>query len=223
MNEQIKTAIYARESSKDITKAPPIQNQIDRAMQFVRDHNFYLVDLFEDNGFSGGDWKRPGLNSMLKCASANRFKFLIVWNTDRIARDLLQFADIFSKLNEKNIKVYSICEGWVDMQTAGGRFKNNMVAAFNQYEREKTGEKVRMAYQMKKKKDPGLNWGRKSCLTNEQKKEILKRSGEWPSKIKKDLGLSCSIQTIRRVLQNTHAKNKRNSSEEMIENIGLTE
>jgi len=173
--------------------------QIDRAKDYTRESGLTLVDIFADNGYSGGQWNRPGLNNMLKAIRANRFQVIVLWNLDRLARDTELFLNIWNQLLAKNIQIYSITEGLIDMQTANGRFMNTVIAASNELYRRVIGDKVKKTYEAKKAK--GEKWGRPRALTDKQIMLIRELNGTAPANIKKFLNLQCSVQTVRRALK----------------------
>ena len=58
----MKVALYARESSDDTRKAPPIEDQIETGKMWAKENNYDVVIVYADDGYSGGDWKRPNWN-----------------------------------------------------------------------------------------------------------------------------------------------------------------
>jgi len=192
--------IYARESSDDKVKTPPIENQIEICTTWSKENSHNDLFTYQDKGYSGGTWTRPGLNKMINDIKANRFKLLIIFNTDRLARDTELFLWIWRKLLKKKIRVYSITQGWVDMETSGGRFSNTVIAASNELYRMTISDKVKKAYEHKIKKGEN-NWGRPRSLTDEDIKAIGVLRDKPPSVIRRELGLNCCVQTVRRVVK----------------------
>ena len=146
----MKLSIYARESSKDTNLAPPIDKQIERGKEWIRQHNYILIDVYIDNGFSGGDWRRPAWNQAKRDAKRHQYNILWVWNQDRIARDTEQFLNFYRILSQYKIKVYSDTEGFIDMSTLGGRVKHTALAQASEIFRLVTSEKVKKSYINKK-------------------------------------------------------------------------
>jgi hypothetical protein len=48
-------SIYARESSDDASKAPPIAEQINAGSVWAAEHGHRGVIVYKDNGYSGGE------------------------------------------------------------------------------------------------------------------------------------------------------------------------
>lgn len=209
-----RAVIYARESSDDTNKSPPIEEQIERAKQHISENELQLVGIFQDNGYSGGDWKRPNWNKLVKEARFHKFNIVLVWNTDRIARDTEQFLWFNRNLKESYVKVYSLTEGEINLDSVGDTAKNISIAMANEIFRKVTSEKVRRAYEMRKRKakDNKVEWGRKSGNYDLEKIRQLRSQGLGFREIAKQVK-SCSYQTIRRLLQNTHEENNKNIKE----------
>lgn len=208
----MKASIYARESSDDTKKAPSIQEQIKIGTQWIKDNNHELVFIFQDNGFSGGDWKRPDWNNAITKAKGHFFQILWTWNQDRLARDTEQFLWFYRNLKESHIKVISGTEGEINMDDVGGMAKHTSLAMASEIFRRVTSEKVKRTYESKKKeaerKGEKFNWGRKAKSYDEVKIMNLRALGKGYKAIGKDLGYN--YQTIRRIIQrfqNTHDKN----------------
>lgn len=167
--DKMKLALYVRESSKDTNLAPPIANQIERGTDWAFKHEHEIINIYQDNGFSGGDWSRPAWNQCKKDAKRHMFVLLWVWNQDRIARDTEQFLSFYRILNVVGVKVYSETEGMIDMTTLGGRVKHTAMAQASEIFRLITSDKVKQAYKSKKNKyGDSLKWGRPKIKVDEE-------------------------------------------------------
>lgn len=204
----MKVALYARESTKDTNLAPPIENQIKKGKERAEKEKWDIFDVFGDNGYSGGDWKRPAWNKLMRLAKGHRFNIVWVWNQDRLARDTEQFLHFYRKMTECGIKVFSETEGNIDMETLGGRVQHTQLAFSHEIFRRVTSDKVKKAYEHKKTKAQNLGqpvkWGRPRMPVDAQEIIRLYDSGLGYRKIAKEVGVSYS--TVRRVLQKSHPK-----------------
>lgn len=208
----MKVAIYARESTDDTKRAPPIEEQINRGKAWVEENNHELVFVFADNGYSGGNWKRPDWNKAVRHARGGHYNILWTWNQDRIARDTEQFLFFFRNLNERSIKIYSETDGWVNMDDVGGTAKHVSLAMASEIFRKVTGEKVKRTYDRMKiaaeKKGQKVEWGRKKKKLDTKRIMELRNEGKGFKKIAKiigeETGKKVSYQTIKRRIQNTH-------------------
>jgi DNA invertase Pin-like site-specific DNA recombinase len=222
----MKYSIYARESSDDTNKAPPIEEQIKRCKQYAAEHKYKLVDVYSDNGFSGGNWNRPAWKQIVKDAKFHRFNIVLVWNQDRIARDTEQFLWFHRSLKEAYVKLYSICDGIINLDSVGDTAKHISIAMASEIFRKVTSEKVRRSYSSKvkdaKKKGIKVNWGRKPGKYNIDLIRQLKTQGFGYREIANRVG-GCSYQTIRRLLQNTHDENTPSLPTKIQNTGGVTE
>jgi len=166
--EGMTVSIYARESSDDATNAPPIETQIENGKKWIMENKCKIGKIYVDNGFSGGDWNRPEWNQIVKDGRARKFNIVLTWNQDRLARDTEQFLWFYRNLKERSVKVYSITEGEIDMETLGGRAKHTTLAMASEIFRIVTSDKVKKTYQYKKleaiKNNQKVKWGRSAYL-----------------------------------------------------------
>lgn len=161
-------SIYARESSDDTSNAPPIQTQIDNGKKWIIENKCILGKIYIDNGYSGGDWNRPDWNQVVKDGRSRKFNIILTWNQDRLARDTEQFLWFYRKLKERGVKVFSVTEGEIDMETLGGRAKHTTLAMASEIFRMVTSDKVKKTYQYKKseaiRNNKKVRWGRATYL-----------------------------------------------------------
>lgn len=205
----MKVAIYARESSDDNNKAPPIENQIERGKQWATENGHELITIYADNGFSGGNWKRPDWNQCINDAKRHNYQVLWVWNQDRIARDTEQFLFFYRNLKQAKVKIWEDTSNeYIDLDTVGGKLTRQSLAQASEIFRLITSEKVRKTYERKKKN--GEKWGRDKKEVDIAKILELRKKNIGYRKIAEIINENLpekqkvSFQTIRRVLQNTH-------------------
>jgi site-specific DNA recombinase len=195
----MKVALYARESSDDTTNAPPITSQLERGRQWAIENGHEIVIEYPDNGYSGGDWKRPAWNKSVNDAKRHFFQILWVWNQDRLARDTEQFLWYYRNLRDAKTRIYEdTSSDFIDMESLGGRVKHQSLAQASEIFRLVTGDKVKKAYERNKKQ--GKEWGRKRLIWDVEKAEILRSQGKGWREIGKEVNVS--YQTVRRVLLN---------------------
>ena len=90
--------------------------------------------IYEDEGFSGGNIKRPQFQKMLKDARARKFDVLICYRLDRISRNVSDFSQLIKELNKFNVNFVSIKEQF-DTTTPMGRAMMYIASVFSQLER----------------------------------------------------------------------------------------
>lgn len=191
-------SIYARESSDDTSKAPPITEQIEAGKQWAAEHEHRVVAVYADNGYSGGDWKRPDWNQSVNDAKRHLYRILWTWNQDRLARDTEQFLWYYRQLDNAKARIFEgTSNDFIDMTTLGGRVKHTQLAAAAEIFRMVTSEKVKKAYERNKKL--GKPWGRKKTPWDIAKARELRAAGKGWREIAKHVGVS--YQTVRRELR----------------------
>lgn len=196
----MKVSLYVRESSDDTSKAPPITEQIDRGKQWVTQNGHELVCTYADNGYSGGDWKRPQWNQSVSDARRHTYQLLWIWNQDRLARDTEQFLWFYRNLKQAHVRIFEDTSNeFIDMESLGGRVKHQSLAQAAEIFRLVTSDKVRKAYQ--RKILAGERWGRQKKSFDIAKAEGMRQAGKGWRTIAKEFGVS--YQTIRRALQNS--------------------
>ncbi len=140
----MKVAIYSRKS-KFTGKGESVENQVQLCKEYAIKHfNFdessFIV--YEDEGFSGGNTKRPEFQRLLKDTEANKFQMLICYRLDRISRNISDFSQMINILNKNNISFISIREQF-DTTTPMGRAMMYIASVFAQLERETIAERIR--------------------------------------------------------------------------------
>ena len=59
-------------------------------------------EIFEDEGFSGGNTNRPAFQKMLKLIELNQLDIVICYKIDRIARNTLDFLNTLEKFKKNS-------------------------------------------------------------------------------------------------------------------------
>lgn len=139
----MKIAIYSRKS-KFTGKGESIENQIEMCKDYARKHFNHIDDIvvYEDEGFSGGNTKRPEFKRMIKDARKGRFDVLMCYRLDRISRNVADFSSTLETLQEHNISFVSIREQF-DTSTPMGRAMTYIASVFAQLERETIAERIK--------------------------------------------------------------------------------
>ena len=143
-NEE-KIAIYSRKS-KFTGKGESIGNQIELCKDYVRnmfgERYVELCEVFEDEGFSGGNLKRPAFQRMMADVRKRKFKAIVVYRLDRISRNISDFTGLIDELTKQDVSFVSIREQF-DTSTPMGRAMMFIISVFSQLERETIAERIR--------------------------------------------------------------------------------
>lgn len=98
-------------------------------------------DCFQDEGFTGANTNRPGLQLLLNNIENGLIDALVVYQLDRLSRDVKDFANIYSILEEHNVMFISIKEN-IDTTTPIGKAMMYVTMVFAQMERETIAARV---------------------------------------------------------------------------------
>ena len=122
----LRTALYCRLSKDDMAQGDSESIKTQKAMltQYAKEHNFLVVEVYVDDGWSGLNFDRPDFNRMLDDIEAGKIDVVITKDLSRLGRDHLKvghFTEIYFPM--KNVR-YIAVNDCVD--TAN---KNNDIAA----------------------------------------------------------------------------------------------
>ena len=140
-----KIAIYSRKS-KFTGKGESIGNQVELCREYVR--NMFgaeygeRCEIFEDEGFSGGNLKRPDFQKMMDRVRKGEFRAIVVYRLDRVSRNISDFAGLIDELTKLDVAFVSIREQF-DTSTPMGRAMMFIISVFSQLERETIAERIR--------------------------------------------------------------------------------
>lgn len=143
--EKRQIAIYSRKS-KFTGRGESIENQIGLCRQYIK--NFFgdqeeeQILVYEDEGFSGGNLKRPQFQVMMRDAERGKIKAVVVYRLDRISRNIGDFAGLIERLGAMGISFISIREQF-DTSSPMGRAMMYIASVFSQLERETIAERIR--------------------------------------------------------------------------------
>ncbi|QCH27950.1 recombinase family protein [Clostridium tyrobutyricum] len=138
----LKIAIYSRKSVETDT-GESIKNQIAICKQyFQRQNEECRFEIFEDEGFSGGNINRPDFKRMMQLVKIKQFDVVAVYKVDRIARNIVDFVNVFDELDKLNVKLVSVTEGF-DPSTPIGKMMMMLLASFAEMERMNIAQRVK--------------------------------------------------------------------------------
>ena len=96
---------------------------------------------FSDEDFTGANTSRPDLQRMLSYIEEGFCDVLVVYQLDRLSRNVRDFSNIYAMLEEHNVMFISIKEN-IDTTTPIGRAMMYVTVVFAQMERETTATRV---------------------------------------------------------------------------------
>lgn len=105
--------VYARYSSH-AQKDTSIEDQVRDIEAYCRQNNLRIVKVYADRHLSGTNDKRPQFQQMLKDAAHGGWSYVVVWKTDRFARNRYDSAMYKYKLKRYGVRVISAKESIPD-------------------------------------------------------------------------------------------------------------
>lgn len=137
----MKFAMYGRKSVYS-DKSDSVSNQ-ERMCREYAEMRFDVesFDVYSDEGFTGANTNRPGLKRLMEDIEDGLVDALIVYQLDRISRNVKDFADIYSTLEKKGVMFVSIKEN-IDTATPIGKAMMYVTMVFAQMERETIAARV---------------------------------------------------------------------------------
>lgn len=133
-------AIYTRKSVY-IENSESIDTQINLCKSYFSNIKCNF-EIFEDEGFSGKNTNRPAFTRMMKLCKLGKFDIVAVYKIDRIARNIIDFVNIYDSLEKDKIKLVSITEGF-DPSTPGGKIQMILLASLADMERMNIAQRVK--------------------------------------------------------------------------------
>lgn len=138
----MRIAIYSRKSIETDT-GESIKNQIKLCTEYFKNRfSDVKFEIFEDEGFSGGNINRPSFQRMMDLVKIKQFDIVAVYKIDRIARNIVDFINVYDELDKMNVQLISITEGF-DPSTPVGKMMMLMLASFAEMERMNIAQRVK--------------------------------------------------------------------------------
>src|SRR6266436_7384420 len=121
------------------------------------------TQIFHDEGISGAQVQRPGLDAALAALSPG--DVLVVWRLDRLGRSMPHLVSLVHTLGLQGVGFQSLMET-INTTTAGGKLVFHIMGALAEFERALIAERSQAGMQAAKRR--GKHLGRPHKLTREQ-------------------------------------------------------
>ena len=135
-----RAAIYARVSTTN--HGQDVGLQLDELRQVAEQRGWVIVEEFTDEGISGTQAERPGLDRLMTAARAGKLDVVAVWRFDRFARSTRHLIEALEEFRILNVQFCSVREQ-VDTTTPTGKILFTLIAAMAEFERSLIQERVR--------------------------------------------------------------------------------
>ncbi|MDK9842967.1 cassette chromosome recombinase CcrB [Staphylococcus equorum] len=133
--KQKRVGIYVRVSTEmQSTEGYSIDGQINQIREYCDFNNFAVVDVYADRGISGKSMNRPALQRLLKDANEGHIDSVMVYKTNRLARNTSDLLKIVEDLHKQNVEFFSLSER-MEVNTSSGKLMLQILASFSEFER----------------------------------------------------------------------------------------
>lgn len=136
MSEMKKKRIggYIRVSTEKQVMGYSIEGQITQIEQYCQFNGYELVDIYADRGISGKSMNRPELQRMLNDAKNGKLDCVMVYKTNRLARNTSDLLTIVEELHRQNVEFFSLSER-MEVKNSTGKLMLQILAIFSEFER----------------------------------------------------------------------------------------
>ncbi len=128
----MRVGIYARVSTTD--KGQDVHMQTRDLEAYAKARGWTIRDTYVDEGLSGSQAKRPGLDRLLSACRRRQVDVVLVWRLDRLGRSLKHLIMTLDELQSLGVAFVSLNEQ-LDCTTAAGQLLLHLLGAFAEFER----------------------------------------------------------------------------------------
>lgn len=138
-------AIYSRKS-RFTGKGESVENQVQLCREYIdfhyRNDPERHIEVFEDEGFSGKNTKRPEFQRLMAAIPQRRFDVVACYRLDRISRSVSDFSITYARLRKYGVSFVSVSENF-DTSSSLGEAMMYISSIFSQLERNTIAERIR--------------------------------------------------------------------------------
>ncbi|MBP1934406.1 recombinase family protein [Ammoniphilus resinae] len=140
-----RVAIYARVSTiEQAEEGYSIDEQLRLLRERCKSQGWEVYQEYADRGISGKSIDaRPQLKKLLDDAGKKVFDMVLVWKTNRLARNIKDLLNMVDLLDKRNIAFRSYSEN-IETETPAGKLQLHMLAAIAEFERGTIAQNVKM-------------------------------------------------------------------------------
>jgi len=136
----MKVGIYARVSTTD--KGQDVGMQLHELEAYAKARGWTVQDRYLDEGVSGSQTRRPGLDRLRAACRRRQVDVVLVWRLDRLGRSLKHLIMMLDELQSLGVAFVALHEQ-IDCTTATGQLMLHLLGAFAEFERALIRERVK--------------------------------------------------------------------------------
>lgn len=142
---------YIRVSTEEQAKEGiSLGNQAESIRSFCKAKGWDLLALISDEGKTGKDLRREGVQNLIAKAKAKEFDILVIYKLDRLTRCVRDLGYLVQDVFEKHGVAFSSIQDSFDTSNASGKLILNVLGSIAQWERETIAERTRDGLRYKK-------------------------------------------------------------------------
>lgn len=204
----MKAVGYIRVSTEDQAREGlSLEAQLEKIRGYCVAKGWDLAGIIEDQGRSGKDLNRPGIQEVISKTEQRAFDVVVICKLDRMTRNIRDLGYLTQDVFEKNDVAFSSIADNFDTTTANGKLVLNILGSIAQWERDIVAERTKEVLSFKRGKGEwagrvpyGFLIGEDGKLEENpeeiktiQKAKRMKRQGVSLRAISERLGLSKSV------------------------------
>ncbi len=142
-------ALYVRVSTEEqAINGDSLRTQRDELTKYALSNNFHIIGIYEDDGFSATNLKRPALQKMLEDVKQGKINRILITKLDRLSRGVRNYYKILDVLDENEVYWTTVFEKY-DSSTANGRLHINIMLSVAENESAQTSERIKSVFKTK--------------------------------------------------------------------------
>ena len=114
LNNNYLVGLYIRLSREDEDKtheSESISNQKSLLLQYTKENNLKVYDMYIDDGYSGTNFNRPNFNRLIKDIELGKINMVITKDMSRLGRDYIGTGNLIEKyFPEHNVRYIAITD-----------------------------------------------------------------------------------------------------------------
>lgn len=151
MGKKGKARLYTRVSTDEqAQRHTSTRDQEIMLRKYCEDNNYEVLAVYEDNGFSSKNLKRPALQRLL--SEIQDDEFVLITRLDRLSRNTRDALNLIYDWQTRGIAVKVSQEMDVDTSTADGRLRLEIMLSVATFEREHTSDRIRDTFRVKRER-----------------------------------------------------------------------
>ena len=193
-----RVGLYARTSTLNNQST---ERQIEELKLICKNHNYEIVDIYNDEGVSGSKKSRPELDRMMSDIFKRKFDTLMTLELSRLGRSVSNMCEILEQCKSSKVSLFIVNQK-INTDEIIGEFFFNVLNSISQFEKDLIRERIMSGLENAKRK--GVKLGRPTNLNEGMMKSVkfMRGQGVPVKKIAKDLKIG--VCTVYKVLKDEY-------------------